>query len=130
MSFVDKVAEELSQDVIDHIHRWMKLSYAEDIKFHYFRMRLLEGLNSENKIGKKLISLCEKITTKTTFDIIQIVSDKLMGDSVAKYIFAKIIIALNTHYLKIIDAEEDKIKAENVMIGNKLLKLKNKISQH
>ena len=130
MRHIDKLSEELADDVINHLIKWMGLTASEDIKFHFYRMRLLESMNSEPLMAKKLLLLCDRITTKCKFDTAQAVSDKVMGEQVARYIFARILLKMNEHYLKILELEADKIKAENNSVGMKVIQLKTKIEQH
>lgn len=127
---VDQIANKFAQDVVEFMRVWMNTNNAEDIDFHKYRMRLLYHVNSSNTTSEKLIMLMDKTQTKIKFDILENISDKVMGESVAKFIFSKVMIALNEQYRKILEHELDRVRSETSVLIEKSTGLQNKIGQH
>lgn len=127
---VDDLAIKFGNDIIDYLHRWMRDNYAEDTDFHRYRMRLLTSFADAESTSEKLIMLSVKISPSLKFRIMELVSDKIMGESMARYIFAKIMIKLNQEYKKILEFEADKVGAEINNLNNRVTGLSAKIGQH
>lgn len=127
---VDQLALRFSTEIVKHVRAWMDANYAEDLDFHKYRMRLLTSLGEDNSAKEKLENLLDKILTKLRFDLIEAISDKTMGEAIAKFIFSKIIISLNEEYHKILEYEADRVKSEIHILNEKASGLKTKIGQH
>lgn len=127
---IEQIALSLSTDVYNYIVKWMKDCHAENHDFHRFRMRLLCSINEHQTTVEKLLSLVEKVNSKNGFDIYEAVSDKIMGESVARYIMSCIMLRLNDEYLKTLDHEIDRVTAENNILNKRHSELKIKIGHH
>lgn len=127
---VQTISINFSNIVIIYIKEWMSNNHAEDIDFHRYRMKLLLSLGDNNSASEKLLILLDKIPYKQKFDLIHIISDKMMGEKIAKFIFAKIIVDINNEFKKILEMERDKIKSEINLLIQKSNKLKIKINHH
>ena len=127
---IDQIVLRFSQDVLEYLKSWMNTHNADDIDYHRYRMRLLYSLNEANSTSEKLIMLMDKVGTKIKFDILENISDKVMGESVAKYIFSKLMIHLNEQHRKILEHELDRVRAETSVLLEKASGLHGKIGQH
>jgi hypothetical protein len=127
---VDLLSLKLSKDIIDYIKNWMRGNYAEDIDFHRYRMKLLSSLSDAETSSDKLIMLTQKVSPKLKFNVMELVADGTMGESMARYIFGKIMLNINLEYKKILEHEADKIGAEVNVLLNRVSNLKDKIDQH
>lgn len=127
---VDDLAKKFGNDISDYIRNWMRGLDADDMDFHKYRMRLLSYSIDAKTVTERLIMLAEKTSTKLKFDIVEATCDKIMGDSVARYIFARIMITLNETYSKILEYESDRVKSEINVLRERTLGLKTRIGQH
>ena len=127
---IDTIAHKFSQAVVAHLHAWMNANDAEDIDFHRYRMKLLTSLGDDNSATEKLLSLINRVPFPERFELVQIISDKIMGDKIAKFIFANVIIDINAEFKKILDMESDKINAEIKMLIEKTGNIKIKLAHH
>jgi hypothetical protein len=126
---IDTLCAEFTEEVIVFIKEWMKIGQADEINFHRYRMRLLAQITQEDDSTiVRLLTLCKKSGARSSFDIQEIVSDKMIGDSTARYIFAKLLVGLNNEYLDLLEKESDNIKAENHVLKEKADKLYAKIN--
>jgi len=117
---LDTLCAEFTEEVIIFIKEWMKIGQADEINFHKYRMRLLAQITQgDDSTIVRLLTLCKKSGARSSFDIQEIVSDKMIGDATAKYIFAKLLIGLNNEYLDLLEKESDIIKAENKNLTKK-----------
>lgn len=127
---VETLAEKFSDDVLKYLRNWMRISHADDLEFHYFRMRLLEQMADFSTSVDKLNFLVNKVETNFGFDIVESISDKILGDNVAKYIISIVMIKFNKEYSKILEHETDRVKSESNILSNKSNQLKNIIGSH
>jgi hypothetical protein len=127
---VDMLAIKFGNDVVDYIRNWMRGANAEDVDFHRYRMKLLTSLSGSNSTTDKIIILSSKVSPGLAFDVIEIVSDKIMGESIARYIFGKIMIRLNEEFKKILEYESDKVGSEINVLNQRISGLRKKIDQH
>lgn len=127
---LEKLSENFASEVISHIKSWMKLSDAEDIKFHFYRMKLFQTITGEDTAKKRLLVLLDRVATKNKTKITELMKDKGLGETAAKFVLAAVIIALNKEYEKILDHELDKIEADSRSLGLRMIKLKEKLSHH
>lgn len=126
---LDTLCAEFTEEVIVFIKEWMKIGQADEINFHKYRMRLLAQITQEDDSTViRLLTLCKKSGARSSFDIQEIVSDRMIGDSTAKYIFAKLLEGLNNEYLDLLEKESDNIKAENHILTKKADQLYSKIN--
>jgi len=127
---VDVLALKFGNDVTEYILNWMRGSHAEDVDFHRYRMRLLTSFADAESTSDKIIMLANKASPNIKFDVVEYVSDKVMGESMARYIFGKVMIRLNEEYKKILEHEADKIRSEIGVLHQRISGLKTKIDQH
>lgn len=127
---IDLLATKIGNDVVDYLRNWMRGASADDVDFHRYRMRLLSSLSDANSTTEKLTLLIEKINPRMKFDVLDAISDKIMGESLAKYIFARIMIIINEEYRKLLENEADKVKSENNSLIQRTSDLKVKIEHH
>lgn len=127
---IESISISLSTEVYGYIQSWMKECHAENADFHRYRMKLLYSINSHEKTVDKLISLIERVNSKNGFDIYEVISDKMMGESIAKYILSCIMLKLNDEYIKSLDHEIDRVMAENNILNKRHSELKIKIGHH
>lgn len=127
---LESISLSFATDVYHYLQSWMKECHAENADFHRFRMRLLCSINDHEKTVDKLLSLVEKVNSKNGFDIYEVISDKIMGESIAKYILSCIMLRLNDEYLKTLDHEIDRVTVENNILNKRHSELKIKIGQH
>lgn len=127
---LDLLALRLGRDIVDYILNWMRGNHAEEADFHRYRMKLLFSLADETTSAGKIIALTKKTAPDLVFDVREYVSDKVLGESIARYIFSKIMLRLNEKYKKILEFEAEKIGAEINVLNQKMAGLKVKIGQH
>jgi hypothetical protein len=127
---IDVLSLKLANDVVDYIHNWMRGNHAEEIDFHRYRMKLLTSFHEANSVSEKIIMLANKASPTIKFDVVEAVSDKIMGESMARYIFGKVMIRLNEEFKKILEHEVDKTSSEISNLHNRVSGLKTKIGQH
>lgn len=126
---IDTLCAEFTEEVIVFIKEWMKLGQADEINFHKYRMRLLSQIaQDDDSVIVRLLTLCKKSGARSSFDIQEVISDKMIGDTTARYIFAKLIEGLNNEYLSLLEKESDIIKAENNKIVKRATALYSKMS--
>lgn len=127
---VDVLALKFGTDVVDYLRNWMRGNHAEDIDFHRYRMKLLTSFADADTTSEKIIMLASKASPNLRFDVIEYVSDKIMGESIARYIFGKVMIRLNEEFKKILEYEADKVGSEINVLNQRISGLKTKIGQH
>jgi hypothetical protein len=127
---VDVLAIKFSNDVVDYIRNWMRGARAEDLDFHKYRMRLLLSLSEASTTMEKLVLLLDKTSSRIKFAVLEALSDKGLGEAISKYIFARLMIALNEEYRKILDHESDRVKSEIYILLERSSGLKTKIGHH
>ena len=127
---LDNLAHKFSGEIYKYIKNWMKVSYGEDLEFHYYKMKLMESMYDSQTAVERVKFLISKIETEHEFDLIESMSDKLMGENVAKYILSIVMMSLNNEYLKLLEFETDRVKSENNNLLNKSFNLKNKLASH
>jgi|688.fasta_scaffold1029100_1 hypothetical protein len=127
---IDQIALKFSSDVVDHIKTWMRLSSAEDMEFHKYRMKFLSTIESSHNTSERLVSLMVRVSTSVKFEIMEAISDKAMGEYTAKYIFSKLLYAFNEEYRKALDHEMDRVKSENNILLERASGYKNKLDHH
>jgi hypothetical protein len=130
MVTIDVVAMKFSEDVIRHIKKMMSEQFTRDIDFHEFRMNLLCAFSDIASTTDKLHALADEVNSVSRFDLIEVTSDRAMGESIARYIFSKLMVALNEEWLKILDHELDRTKSEIISIREKQTGFKEKIGRH
>ena len=128
---LDEVCSQLSKEVIIFIKEWIKISGEDEASFHRFRMKLLDmASKSGPKTKDKLIELCKRSGARIEFELKEVVSDKLIGDTVAGYIFARLILALNYEYLDILERESEVMKRENDQLKVTVERMSNRLGVH
>lgn len=131
MSLIEKLSDQLSKEVISFIQSWMMLDKAHELLFHKYRMKLFKIISKDGKsVNEKLHSLCRQTAARCIFDIKEVISDKVMGETVSSYIMAQVIIGLNNHYSKILNLQLDIVEAENETLENKNDNLSEKLKHH
>lgn len=128
---LEEMCSQLSKEVIIFIKEWIKISGEDEASFHRFRMKLLNMASKSGPTTKdKLMELCRRSGARVEFDIRQVVSDKLIGDSVAGYIFARLILALNYEYLDILEREKEVMSRENESLKSTIDRMSNRLGVH
>jgi hypothetical protein len=79
---------------------------------------------------EKLVLLLDKTSSRIKFAVLEALSDKGLGEAISKYIFARLMIALNEEYRKILDHESDRVKSEIYILLERSSGLKTKIGHH
>lgn len=127
---IDNLALRFGNDVVEYIGNWMRGAGADDVDFHRYRMRLFSAFSAANSSSEKLILLINKVSPRMKFELLEVISDKVMGESISRYIFARIMVALNEAYRKALDHEIDRVKAEINTLQQRTSELKVKIDHH
>ena len=127
---VEQLADVFSDEVLNYLRDWMKNSYAEDVEFHQYKMSLFEQVSFYASPSEKLKHILNKINTKYKFELVYCLSDKIMGESVAKYIISVMMLKFNNAYAQILEYEVDRVNSENNILMNKSKQLKNIIASH
>lgn len=128
---LEEICSQLSKEVIIFIKEWIKISGEEEASFHRFRMKLLDmAAKSGPKTKDKIIELCKRSGARIEFELREVVSDKLIGESVAGYIFARLILALNYEYLDILERESEVMKRENDQLKVTVERMSNRLGVH
>ena len=117
-----------SGEVLTWIRMAMKKNQSDELEFHRYRMVILSS--DADTPAERLIELCNKVSSKMKFDIIENVSDKILGEAVARYIFSRIMLSLNDEYRKIVDHELDRVTAESKILLERSESYKKRISHH
>jgi len=127
---IDAVVKKFNSEVIEYIRAWMKSNQAEDIEYHRYRMKLFSSLYEANSTSEKLVMLLDRVRSRCAFEILEAISDGAMGDSMAKYIFSSLMIAVNEEYRKNVEHELDRVKAETNVLLQRAAELKKRIGHH
>lgn len=127
---IDILATRLGNDISEYIRNWMRGAKAEDIDFHRYRMRLFSLTSTADSVTEKLVMLADKTSPRLRFEILEVTGDKVMGESISRYIFARIMVILNESYQKVLEHEVDRVKSEINILLDRSSGLKTKIGQH
>jgi gas vesicle protein len=128
---LEDICNQLSREVIIFLKEWIKVCEETEASFHKYRMRLLDMSSKEgNDVSSKLIAVCKKSGARVHFDIKEVISDKLIGESTASYIFAKLIQSLNHEYMDILEREMDIVKNENERMKDKINNMSVRLGVH
>ena len=127
---LDILAQKISQDVVEYIRNWMRVAQAEDIDYHSFRMKFLNTIYNHSTSIEKLNHIMGRIDTKFSFELNEYLSDRIMGEQTARYIFSHVLMALNKEYAKKLEYECDRINTENRILSKRAEELKVKLSHH
>jgi hypothetical protein len=125
---INIISHHLSGEVLTWIRMAMKKNQSDELEFHRYRMVILSS--DADTPAERLIELCNKVSSKMKFDIIENVSDKILGEAVARYIFSRIMLSLNDEYRKIVDHELDRVTAESKILLERSESYKKRISHH
>jgi hypothetical protein len=128
---LNEICVQLSREVIIFLKEWLKICEEPESMFHKYRMRLLEiAANEGSDISTKLLAVCKKSGARVHFEIKEVISDKLIGESTASYIFAKLIESLNYEYMDILEREMDVVKNENDRMKDKITNMSIRLGVH
>ncbi len=130
MMSVDLITLRFASEVVEHLRSSMAEDFAREVEFHQYRMTLLLSVSDAPTTPDKLHALADMMKSKLKFDLIEITSDKSMGDAIAKYIFSKIVLALNNEWRMILEYELDRTISETNVLLEKQSNFKDKIGQH
>ena len=131
MNKLDELAANLSAEIIGLLHYWIKVDQAKDIQFHEYRMKLLNPIgNSGLTVTERLLALVGSSNSRFIFEVREVVSDKMLGETTSRYIFAKIIGYLNAEYLRMLDKEMEMTESENDLLINRTNKLSERLGLH
>lgn len=118
---LEEICNQLSREVIVFLKEWLKICEETESSFHKYRMRLLDMASKEgNDVSTKLLAVCKKSGARIYFDIKEVISDKMIGEATANYIFAKLIQKLNHEYMDILEREMEIVKNENEKMKDRI----------
>jgi len=127
---IELIAKNLADEVVSYIRSQMEDSMARETEFHEFRMNFLYRFSDNPTTTEKLYSVADSIKSPHRFDLVEITSDKNMGESLSRFIFSKVILRMNEEWKKILEYELDRVNAETNTLLAKHSVFRDKIGQH
>lgn len=128
---LDQLSQKLTTEVVIFIREWLKISSEQETSFYHYRTKLLKMVSRTGATtAQRLMMLCDRSGARVNFDIQEVTSDKVMGEAVARYIFAKLLIGLNAEYSKILEREKDNINSENQSLEREERELSTRLGVH